>query len=421
MKRLVKLIAAAMMMPSSLFAANAVNNLTAKEIAAEMGIGMNIGNTLESVGGETAWGAAMINRDYIRAIKAAGYRSVRIPCSWNMYMDEDGIIDAAWLERVHEVVGYAVDEDLYVLLNDHWDNGWLENDIPNGYKEAKVAILKSMWTQIAEKMEHFDQHLLFAGLNEPNCDSSTHARTLKRYEQDFVDAVRATGGNNVDRILVIQCPQTDIEKTVSYKFTMPDDSSADRIMAEVHFYSPYNFCLMENDESWGKTFWFWGSGNHVSGSAHNPTWGEESWVDARFAEMKKMYADAGIPVVLGEYACMERSELEGTKDWDMHQKSRQYWIEYVTYHSLLSGMIPFYWDIPYKGIFDRNDGTVLTPELVNAMMSGYRSAAVEEILADDASDSPAEYFDLSGRRVAEPADGGFYIIRRGTRAAKIIK
>lgn len=421
MKRLLSYFVAALIAPSTLFASNPISNLTAKELAPEMGIGINIGNTLESIGGETAWGAALINRDYIRGLKDAGYRSVRIPCSWNLYMDEAGTIDARWLDRVHEVVGYAVDEDMFVVLNDHWDNGWLENDIPNGYNKALAERLTTMWTQIAEKMEHFDQHLLFAGLNEPNCDNATHATTLKRYEQDFIKAVRATGGNNADRILVIQCPGTDIEKTVSYKFTLPGDTSADRLMAEVHFYSPYNFCLMEEDASWGKTFWFWGKGNHVSGSAHNPTWGEEAWVDARFAEMKQMFADKGIPVVLGEYACMERSELEGTNDWEMHQKSRAYWTEYITHHSLLSGMIPFYWDIPYKGIFDRNDGTLLRPEMVQAMMSGYRAASVDEILSDDSTDSSAEYFDLSGRRVSDPAEGGFYILRRGSRAAKVIR
>ncbi len=420
MKRLLTYLVAALTAQSTLFALTPVNNLTAQEVAAQMGVGINIGNTLESIGGETAWGAAMINRDYIRGLKAAGYNSVRIPCSWNLYMDDEGVIDPQWLDRVHEVVGYAVDEDLYVVLNDHWDGGWLENDIPNGYKKASAERLKTMWTQIATKMEHYDQHLLFAGLNEPNCESSSHATTLKRYEQDFIAAVRATGGNNADRILVIQCPGTDIEKTVSYKFSLPTDTSADRLMAEVHFYSPYNFCLMEEDASWGKTFWFWGKGNHVSGSAHNPTWGEEAWVDARFAEMKQMFSDKGIPVVLGEYACMERSELEGTKDWEMHQKSRVYWTEYVTRHSLLSGMIPFYWDIPHKGIFDRNDGSVIRPEMVQAIMSGYRAAAVDQILNDYSADAPAEYFDLTGRRLTAPANSGFYILRRGSRATKAI-
>ena len=136
-------------------------------------------------------------------------------------------IDAAWLDRVSEVVGYCVANDMYAIVNIHWDGGWLEESITHGYSSEIDAILK--------------------------------------YEQTFIDAVRATGGNNASRCLIVQGPYTNIDKTVN-DYTMPKDEVPDRLMVEVHFYDPYQFTMMNHDETWSNVFLYWGKDNHVSGS-----------------------------------------------------------------------------------------------------------------------------------------------------------
>ena len=351
---------------------NAVHGLTSIEIARAMTNGINIGNTMEATGGETSWGAELVNREYVHGLLAAGFDAVRIPCSWNIYMDDQNVIDAKWLNRVYEVVGYCIDEGMYVLLNDHWDDGWLENDIPNGYKEEKAKRLTAMWKQISEKMAEFDQRLMFAGLNEPNAESDNAIRTLVKYEQVFVDAVRATGGNNADRILVVQAPNTSLELAMNENFTLPNDPTPDRIMVETHFYGPYQFTLMEQDADWGKTFWFWGKDNHVEGSDRNSTWGEEDWVREQCQLMYNRFTVKGVPTIMGEYGCMVRSELKGGNYWDLHQKSRRDWSECVVRESKLAGCVPFNWDTP-GGIVHRHDGHITDQAMVDAIANGAKT------------------------------------------------
>lgn len=336
-------------------------------LARDMHNGINIGNTLEAIGGENAWGAPNINRDYIKGIREAGFNAVRIPCSWSIYMDENDVIDEAWLDRVHEVVGMALDEDLYVVLNDHWDNGWIENNISKGYDVKLADKLTKMWTQIANKMEPYGDKLLYAGFNEPNAENQAETNTLMAYHQMFVDAVRATGGNNAKRVLVVQAPNTNIELAAKH-LSMPKDIAPGLLMLEVHFYGPYNFCLMEKDENWGNTFWFWGSPNHVGGSSHNPTWGEEKWMTEQCRLVFDHFTSKGIPAILGEYGCMVRKELKGS-DYAMHQKSRRYWSETLVREAKNNGMVPFNWDTP-GGIINRHTGAVADTEMIEALKRG---------------------------------------------------
>ena len=257
---------------------------SAKEIAADIYAGWNIGNTLEAinngVGSETAWGNPAITSAYVKAVKAAGFNAVRLPVSWAGHLTDKSTytIDPTWISRVKQVVDYCYESGLYVIVNIHWDGGWLEDNITSDKKEAINAEQKALWTQIAYNLREYDQHLLFAGCNEPSVSDASGMAILREFEQTFVDAVRATGGRNYYRTLIIQGPSTDIDKTYELFGSMPTDKVTDRLMAEIHFYSPYNFCLMEKDESWGKMFYFWGEGNHVTGSDRNATYGEESEV-----------------------------------------------------------------------------------------------------------------------------------------------
>ena len=329
---------------------------TAMQVASQMYPGWNLGNTLEpplaGLAAETSWQPTKTMQQVIDYVRSLGFRSVRIPCSWNCHMT-NGQIDPQWTARVREVVDYCINDGLYVVLNDHWDNGWIETngftDLSESNVSAKLDALKNMWTQIATAFSAYDEHLLFAGLNEPNCDSQAKTDVLLRYEQAFIDAVRATGGNNASRILVVQGPSTDIEKTDSYySVTRLSDTAADKLMVEVHYYTPWNLCGMERDESWGKMFFYWGSGNHLSGSAYNASWGEEASLKSLFQRMKKKFVDKGIPVYIGEYGCQWRdvSALSGESQ-ARHDASVEAFHREVCQQAVSMGMVPVVWDINY--------------------------------------------------------------------------
>lgn len=357
---------------------------TAAEIAAKMGVAVNIGNTLEAPDGETAWGNPMVNQAYIAGIKAMGFNAVRIPCSWvshyekvKDFMDNDSVtttIDPKWMARVKEVVSYCIDNDLYVVLNDHWDKGWIENTLDQGYHSSLANQLADLWTQIANEFKPFDEHLVFAGLNEPGVDGEITPAALEaltKYEQVFIDAVRATGGNNATRTLVVQGPQTNIDATVDASYVMPVDPVADRLMVEVHFYDPYNFCLMEDDADWGKTWWYYGSENHVAGSDHNNTgsYGSEAFIAGQFKKMHDKFVANGFPVIVGEYGTSIRTadKYAGIDD-AKHAASRAYWNEVVTREALKNGCVPFYWEIGQD--INRNNGQPLNAYAIDGIMRG---------------------------------------------------
>lgn len=354
---------------------------SAAEIAKKMGVAVNIGNTLEATGGETAWNNPMISQTYLAGVKAMGFDAVRIPCNWyNHYMTVKDVmgndsltttIDPAWMARVKEVVSMCIDNDLYVVLNDHWDTGWIENTFDQGYHSSLAEQLADMWTQIATEFNPFDEHLLFAGLNEPGMSGQITAPALEaltKYEQAFIDAVRATGGNNATRTLVVQGPQTNIDATVADSYVMPVDAVADRLMVEIHFYDPYQFALMEDDADWGKTWWYYGSDNHVAGSVHNNgSYMNEAEIEGQFAKMKAKFVDNGYPVILGEYAPMIRT-VDKYADLDVakHEASRAYWNEVVTRAALHNECVPCYWET--GGDINRTTGTAINTYAIDGIM-----------------------------------------------------
>ncbi|MDE6512338.1 MAG: cellulase family glycosylhydrolase, partial [Muribaculaceae bacterium] len=178
----------------------ALKGKTATEIAADMYAGVNIGNTMECPGGEGDW-SMPVNETYVAALAGMGFNAVRIPCAWDAHA-KDGVIDSAWLDRVDEVVGWVIGNGMYALLNTHWDSGWIEGDpCTKGFDEAINAKFGSYWTQIATKLNHYDQRLLFSAMNEPPVNETSQATKEKgidaimKYEQTMLDAVRATGGN----------------------------------------------------------------------------------------------------------------------------------------------------------------------------------------------------------------------------------
>lgn len=349
----------------------------AVQLASKIKLGWNLGNTLEAIGGETAWGNPKAAKALIDLVKKSGFNAVRIPCSWDQYVTTTGgtQLKTEWLNRVKEVVQYCVDNDMYTILNIHWDGGWLEENVTTAKQDAVNAKQKAFWKQIAMQFRDFDEHLLFASANEPNVEDATQMNVLLSYHQTFINTVRSTGGRNSYRVLVVQGPKTDIEKTNSLMNTLPSDHIANRMMVEVHCYTPYQFTLMTKDESWGKMFYYWGKDYHsTTDPSRNPTWGEESDIDKYFGMMKTKFTDKGIPVVLGEYAAIRRTSLTGDA-LTLHLAGRAFYLKYVTQRAKANGMLPFFWDAgglgdAGTGIFNRQNNTVFDQQALDALVQG---------------------------------------------------
>lgn len=345
---------------------------TAFQTAANISMAINIGNTLEAIGGETAWGAAKINADYIRSIRESGFDAVRLPVAWYNHSDKNTLkIDESWMNRVDEVVQLCIANGLYVFMNIHWDEGWMELNI-DSYSSDVDRIQRELWTQIADRFKDYDKHLVFCGANEAGQDTQASADALKAYMQTFIDVVRASGSNNANRVLVVQSPGTDIDRAVKYcAGNLPKDKVADRMMLEVHCYDPSDFTIMQNDGEWGansKVRYFWGQDYHT-GTDRDCTWGEENHIDTQMQKLKANFVDKGIPVIIGEFGCGRRRSFVATIDEAMHRASRCYYHSYIVKSAKTNGAVPFLWDTPNE-MFNRQTGAVIDPDNLAAIQQG---------------------------------------------------
>jgi len=346
----------------------------AQQVASKMKVGWNLGNTLEAIGGETAWGGAYTTQKLIDSVKAAGFNTVRLPVAWFCHSDTvTSTIDKAWIARVKEIVDYCIKDSMYVIMNAHWDKGWLENRVNAANKDQVNKRQQAYWTQIANYFKDYDEHLLFAGANEPNVEDATSMSVLLSYHQTFINAVRATGGNNRSRTLVIQGPSTDIAKTNKLMTTMPVDQIENRLIAEVHYYTPWNFCGMNKDENWGKMFYYWGKGHHsTTETDRNSSWGEENDMDRLLDLMKTKFVDKGIPVIIGEFGAFKR-KISLPSDQALHIASIEYYYRYFVKSAMSKGIIPYCWDVNH-GIFNRGQAKIIDNGVLNAIMQGAKDA-----------------------------------------------
>ncbi len=343
-------------------------------LVSKMTMGWNLGNTMEAIGGETNWGNPKTTEEMIKAVKAAGYNAVRIPCAWDNYLENQITykIKDNWLARVKEVVDYCVNNDMYAILNIHWDGGWLENNCTPDKQEVVNIKQNALWEQIAVYFRDYDEHLLFAGCNEPNVKSTEQMAVLCSYEQTFVDAVRRTGGRNTYRNLIVQGPETNIDKTDEWMCLPNDPAGKGRMIIEVHYYSPYNFCLMPKDEEWGKKYYFWGEGKqqYATGEYEGrwADWGGEEFMKQQFAKMKRKFIDNGVPGIIGEF-CSARRFLNDPEAQRAHDESRGYFHEFLTEQAKNYGLVPFLWDT--GGVFDRrNNMSVIDSHIYDGMVKG---------------------------------------------------
>lgn len=344
-------------------------DLTSVELVKLMGNGTNLGNTMEACDTgrgcfsldpkafETYWGQPVTTQEMLTAMKAAGFDSIRIPVAWftnasTFLKDGNTTLNTAYLDRVEEIINYALNADMYVIINDHWDGGWWSmfgSATEATRTKAKEAYV-SLWTQIATRYAEYSDRLIFEGANEEigssfNNDSVyvTDAKNDywsldKCYEvanevnQLFVDTVRATGGNNASRFLLIPGYGTNIANTCDDRFKMPTDSAQNKLLISVHFYDPWNYC---------------GDGQS------SVKWGTKNDIQTIRTTLEKMtgFTKAGYGVVIGEYGVLHESELQdGT-------------IEYHTnFLSLcdLFGYTSCLWDT--SGFFKRSTLTMIDSE-----------------------------------------------------------
>ncbi len=325
---------------------------TAIEIAADMGYGWNLGNTMEATNPwppnpkvtdfETAWGQPVTTKAMIDGIKKAGFNSIRIPVSWSNMMSSDGnyTIDASYFKRVDEIISYAFANDMYVIINDHYDGGWWEHFCGN--KRDCMKHYKNMWTQVAGHYKDYSEKLIFESANEELGDSLKKSLSktdvnisdaalynlVNEINQTFVDIVRQSGGNNARRYLLIAGFNTDIDKTCSSLYEMPADTISNHLMVSVHYYTPWTYVGLYKDEGYG----------------YKATWGtdsDKSEMAGNFAKMKK-FTDAGYGVVIGEYSVLpqyiKNSGNYKRKDGDTT------FIKYLLTLCDKYGYAPYVWD-----------------------------------------------------------------------------
>lgn len=367
-------------------------DLNQSQIVEAMGPGWNLGNQLESVTDnvpeETNWGNPVITEKLIQSVKAAGFKSIRIPVSYFAKIDDDKdyTIDSKWLDRVQEVVDYCIKNDLYAVINIHGDGyntidgGWL---LCNGKNQTEIKKkYKKVWKQIAERFKNYDEHLLFESMNEefdgsysePNKE---YYQNINDYNQIFVDTVRKTGDNNTKRWLIIPGWNTNIDYTTGdYGFKLPTDQYRDksidneeqRIMISVHYYSPWDFCGGENGVI---TQW----GNEADDPSKTSTTCDETYMKNQLNLMKTTFADKGYPVFIGEYGSIDKTSYDSENEY-----YRAYFARKLCQLSRKNGCIPMYWDNGYNGVhgfglFDRTTCEVTQPVIIDAIMEGFGQKA----------------------------------------------
>ena len=364
-----------------------MRNITTMELVQDMGIGINLGNTFESCGDwidqwgdgttaayETAWGSPVITKAMIDGYAASGFGVLRVPVAWSNMMQNDGsyTIHPDYLARVKEVIDWALSDRMYVIVNLHWDSGWLEN-LPANYEQC-MQKYTAIWTQVADAFRDYGDRLMFESQNEELGWSSVWNRWggttgkeqsfgyVNAVNQAFVDTVRSSGGNNPQRHLLISGYNTDITLTCDPLFQMPNDP-AGRCAVSVHYYTPAGFALLTQDESWGKAQSTWG------------TDAEYRELNYYFDMLAERYSAQGIPVIVGEYGCPRENKEE---------VSVRRFITAVCEASLSRGGIcPVLWDT--TGLhYDRKHCT-MTDALLNTQLLTVRDNYLPQIVLGDVS------------------------------------
>ena len=363
---MIKKIAAALialLMLCSCGAKGTVSERTTAEFVRDMGLGINLGNTLDSTGTwfektvenqETAWGSPVITKKMIDGYAAGGFGVMRLPVTWTLLADEDGNIPKEFMDRVEEIVGWIIDSGMCCILNTHHDD-WSQKFTADF--DGTLEIYTNVWNQICDRFADYGEELMFESMNEVGFDDIWNQYggpdgkaeafdMFNRINQTFVDTVRGSGGNNPERHLLIASYWTNIDHACCDEFVMPTDP-AGKCAISVHYYTPSVLCLIDSDVDWGKARTDWGT-------------------DADYAElnkymdmMKENFADKGIPVIIGEYGCFgSNKSREVIEQWTLDVAEAAY----------SRSMCPILWDTSGDE-FDRENAVFRRPEFIARLTS----------------------------------------------------
>lgn len=316
----------------------------------DMGMGMNIGNTLDALSwpggpvGETQWGNPRITQEYIASIKNNGFKTVRLPVSWADYIGPapNYVLEKHWLDRVEEVVNWVIAEDMYVIVNMHHDGGdgnpkcWIKEAQKPGKEKETTDKYGKAWRQIAVRFKDHSEKLILESMNEVSFDEMWNRyggqptdqegafNIFNRFNQVFVDVIRASGGVNKERCLLIAGYATDIADSSRQFYRMPKDTVPGRLILSVHYSTPSVFCILDEDAGWGKMQPDWGSPKDLAE------------LEDKYGMLQSYFINNGYPVIVGEYgASASPNKAEG---------ARVRWMTAVARKCLEMGICPILWD-----------------------------------------------------------------------------
>ena len=372
-----------------------LKNADTEAILEDMGLGWNLGNSLDATGGsgldtETSWSNPKTTQALIDKVKSLGFNTVRVPVSWGKHVSGDNYtIDSAWLARVKEVVDYCYKNDMYVILNIHHDTKSSESASGAGYYPRSSAysssekFVTSVWSQMAEYFKNYDYHLIFETLNEPRLIGTGYEwwfnkwnipsevkdaiDCINKLNQKAVDTIRDTGSNNRGRL--IMCPGYDasIDGATVSGFKLPTDISGNknRIAVSVHAYSPYNFAM-----------------NVGSGSTSTYTSSIKSELRDLFSTLKSNFRDKGIPVVIGEFGSTDKNNTAERVKWatDYTALAKKNNIPCVLWDNNAFAVYngnSIVLNSEYHGYINRKNNTVTSPakDVIEALMKPYGKKA----------------------------------------------
>ncbi|MBQ3668130.1 MAG: glycoside hydrolase family 5 protein [Clostridia bacterium] len=341
-----------------------------------MGIGWCLGNTFDATGGswiknemdiETAWHRDKTTEAMIEAVHSAGFDTIRIPVSWHDHVDADFNITPAWLDRVQEVVNWAYERGMYVIINIHHDCEKAYYYPDEAHLENSTRYVTAIWTQVGERFKDYDEHIIFENLNEPrlkdtqfewNSDAGVpevakSMECINSLNQTFVDTVRAQGGVNASRYLMVSGYDAAVEGVLNDVFALPEDSAQDRLIISTHAYAPYDFCLQLMKDG-GRDVWSIDSNS------------DKALVAQPLEALYQRYIVNGIPVVMGEFANMQKGN---------NLPSRVEHAAFYTASASIRGIPCVWWDNnafsgggELLGIFRRSTLKWEYPEILEALM-----------------------------------------------------
>ena len=383
-------------------------DIDARQWTKSVRMGWNLGNALESAGAtwddatgtwknqwvddynewETGWGNPKTTREMIKAVKAAGFDAVRVPVRWVPHITDYSTmtVDPVWMARVREVVDWCLDEGMKVIVNTHHDL-WLESH-PFYSEQAELKRkLKALWTNIALAFRDYDSRLAFAGTNEVTvgwqAPTGENLAVQNGYNQDFIDAVRATGGRNYYRQLIVQTYATDPNYGLA-GFVIPEDKVEGRLSVEFHYYSPYSYC--SGGES---SYYYWGDAFRDKGKVCID--GNERTMRNLFVQLRKAWFDKGLGVVVGEYGV---SHHYTDADRATQEANETYYLKCLVEQARKNGFASFVWDnnafgngSEQFGIFNRrNNMSIDSQFLIDGIIEGAKAEFCEEVEEDGKED-----------------------------------